>query len=340
MEEKNINFFKKVWYSITKFDKYPDMATEGTKSALKYLMILSIIITGFLAINSIIEMHKSVLNIATYIEKEIPEFSYENNKIDSDIKDPVIIDNVKYNGIDKIVFAPSTSSTEEKSKIKQENEKTGITIFLFKDQIVLNTKIEEKDALEQTFRYDDFVKSYTQEDIKKFNKIELIDYLRSPKMNSFYMRYGLSASIYLFFSNIIVVLLNALELAILGWITATTLKLKFKFSALFNMAIYSLTLSTILKICYITINYFTEFTISYFPIAYITIAFVYMAAAIFLLKDDFIKRQQEVERIIKEQEKVREEILRQDEEPDEPDEEEKKEESDEQDTDEPKGSEA
>ena len=65
-----------------------------------------------------------------------------------------------------------------------------------------------------------------------------------------------------------------------------------------------------------------------------------MAAAIFLLKDDFIKRQQEVERIIKEQEKVREEILRQDEEPDEPDEEEKKEESDEQDTDEPKGSEA
>ena len=45
MEEKedekyrvvNINFFKKVWYSITKFEKYPEMATEGLGRALKYL---------------------------------------------------------------------------------------------------------------------------------------------------------------------------------------------------------------------------------------------------------------------------------------------------------------
>ena len=32
MEEnktKNINFFKKLWYSITKFEKYPEMAAEG-----------------------------------------------------------------------------------------------------------------------------------------------------------------------------------------------------------------------------------------------------------------------------------------------------------------------
>ena len=42
MEEKeevvNINFFKKVWYSITKFEKYPEMATEGFGKAVKYLM--------------------------------------------------------------------------------------------------------------------------------------------------------------------------------------------------------------------------------------------------------------------------------------------------------------
>ena len=48
MEEKedekyrvvNINFFKKVWYSITKFEKYPEMATEGLGRALKYLAMM------------------------------------------------------------------------------------------------------------------------------------------------------------------------------------------------------------------------------------------------------------------------------------------------------------
>ena len=59
MEEnktKNINFFKKVWYSITKFDKYPDMATEGIRIAIKYLVIMTAIVTVFVIINSMIEM--------------------------------------------------------------------------------------------------------------------------------------------------------------------------------------------------------------------------------------------------------------------------------------------
>ena len=33
-KEVKINFFKKVWYSITKFEQYPTMAMEGLKRAI------------------------------------------------------------------------------------------------------------------------------------------------------------------------------------------------------------------------------------------------------------------------------------------------------------------
>ena len=44
-EKKERKFFKKVWYSITKLEKYPEMATEGVVKAIKYIMILVMILS-------------------------------------------------------------------------------------------------------------------------------------------------------------------------------------------------------------------------------------------------------------------------------------------------------
>lgn len=45
-----MNFFKKVWYSISKFEKYPEMAALGVKRAILYfteiVLIMSILFTG------------------------------------------------------------------------------------------------------------------------------------------------------------------------------------------------------------------------------------------------------------------------------------------------------
>ena len=103
MEEKedekyrvvNINFFKKVWYSITKFEKYPEMATEGLGRALKYLAMMCAFITVFMTISSFIEMKKVVFNLSEYIEQNIPEFSYEDGQIQMDTEEPIIIDMLK-----------------------------------------------------------------------------------------------------------------------------------------------------------------------------------------------------------------------------------------------------
>ena len=310
-KSNNINFFKKVWYSITKFEKYPDMAAEGVYKAIKYLIILMVILSIFLTVSSLIESRKMILDLSQYIQDNIPEFSYQDGNISIEIEEPIILENVQYNGIDYIIINPSLEDDTEKDNYKNENGKNGTTVYLFKNQIVLENKNENGEKQTEEYTYQDFIQSYTQEDIKQFDKKELVDYLRSDKMNSFYVRYSMAIVIYLIFMNVIVGLLDSVELAVLGWITSITARIKMRFTAIFNMAIYSLTLSIFLNCIYVIINYFTDFTIQYFSIAYITIAYVYLAASIFIIKDDYLKKQEIVEKIKQEQEKVREEIKEQ-----------------------------
>ena len=65
-----IGFFKKVWYSITQFEKYPLMATEGIKRAVKYLIMLTALVSIFILIGSLLELKN--------VENELAQYIYEN----------------------------------------------------------------------------------------------------------------------------------------------------------------------------------------------------------------------------------------------------------------------
>ena len=343
MEEKVIkmSFFKKVWYSITKFEQYPTMAMEGLWKTIKYLIILTAIVTVFVVIGSLLEMKVLISDLAKYIQDNIPDFSYEQGNLYMENEESIIIENTTYTGIDRIVINTSAETDEQKEQIEKDNLINGITIFFLKDEIILKTKSEDEQILKQSYTYSEFMESYTGENIEKFNKSEFVQYLTSKKMGSFYARYGASIFAYLVIINIIVALLDALEIAALGWITTAIARIRIRFTVIYNMAIYSLTLPMILNILYLIINYFTDFTITYFQVAYVTIAYIYLAAAIFILKDDFIKKMQEVKQIKQEQLKVREEIREEEQEKKEENKEEKKEDKKEDNKgDEPQGSEA
>lgn len=73
------------------------------------------------------------------------------------------------------------------------------------------------------------------------------------------------------------------------------------------MSVYALTLSVVLYMIYIVINLFTSFTIKYFEIAYNAISYVYILTAMLMIRSDSIKQQMEVEKIVEEQNKIREE---------------------------------
>lgn len=348
MKEKKevvkIKFFKKIWYSITKFEKYPEMAAEGLKKSIIYLMILTAIVAIFSTIGSLIGTNKTMQEIGIYIKENIPEFAVENGNLTMEIEEPIIINDAQGLSIDKIIINPLAETEEQKNQSENENITNGITLFLFKNEIILETKTENNQILKQEYTYSEFVANYTGENIETFNKTELVQYITEGKMLQFYSKYAVSIFVYLFVANIIIALCDAIEIAILGWITTAIAKMKMKFKDIYNMAIYSLTLPMILNILYIIVNYFTDFTITYFQVAYITIAYIYLAATIFIIKDDYIKRMQEVYKIKQEQKKVREEIKKQEEdkkeEPKEQENDRKEEKKEDGQEDEPEGSQA
>ena len=292
------------------------------------------------------QTNKLMKDLAQYIQENIPEFSYNDGKLDMNTEEPIVINDIQYEGIDRIVIDPTADTAEQKEKDKTENSMEGIIVFLFKDEIVLIGKTSESDkTAEQVYTYSNFIQSYTGTDIQSFNKTDFTNYLTSERMIPFYTRYGLSIFIYLLIMNVIYALLDAFEIAILGWITGLLAKIKIKFSALYSMAAYALTLPIFLNIIYIIINYFTTFSIKYFQVAYIAIAYIYLAATIFILKDDLIRKMQEVERIREEQKNVKEEIKEQEKKKEEPEEkkqedDEKKEQKEDDEGEEPQGSEA
>lgn len=315
MEEKeevvNINFFKKVWYSISKFEQYPAMATEGFGRAVKYLITLTAIVTIFLMLVSLLQVKTLIGDLARYINENIPEFSYSDGKLSMETEEQIVIENIEEILIDKIIINTLVETEDQKQQTEKDNLTEGITIFLFKDEIIFKTQIEDVENIRQSYTYSDFFANYVDENIEKFNKTEFVQFLTSEKMFTFYIQYAGAIFIYLLIINILIALLDSLEIAILGVITSTIARIRMRFVAIYNMAIYSLTLSMILNIFYIIINYFTGFTIMYFQVAYITIAYICLAATIFIIKDDFIKKMKEVENIKKEQLNVREEIKEQ-----------------------------
>lgn len=343
-KKKNISFPKKVWYSITKFEQYPTMATEGTWNAIKYLIFLVAIVAMVSVVGSLIKLNKSVWNISEYIEQNIPDFTFADGKIEMEIEEPIAINDFQSNSIEKIIINPLADTSESKEESENKEMVPGINIFFFKDQIVLKNKIDDENIQSQEYTYNDFIANYTKENITNFKKADLVTYMRSNQIMPFYARYSLSAFIGILITGLVYALLDVLQVAVLGWITAIMAKIKMKFVAIYNMAVYSFTLPMILEIIYIIINYFTDFKIKYFQVAYTTIAFIYIAAAIFILKDDFIKKMQEVMRIKQEQKNVREEIKQQEEKKDEPeedkDQDEQKKKEDDNNDDEPQGSEA
>ena len=97
------NFFRKIGYSIAKIEKYPEMATDGVKAAIKYM---AIIILGIAIISSILSVHsteKTMQQMATYVEENIPEFQYKDGIITTEEEQPKRLEG-KGLGVNKIII--------------------------------------------------------------------------------------------------------------------------------------------------------------------------------------------------------------------------------------------
>jgi len=314
MEEKKIGFFKKIWTSIRDFEKYEEFAADKIISAIKYILLLTLIFIMIITSAYTFKFHNVVNDIKGYVSQEIEEMSLENGKLTINSKEPIIIENEK-SIVPIIIIDTDKDSNIEKHLEKIKLYDTGILVL--NDKVTISNNLLAQD---QSIYYSNVF----AENIS--SKEEFINLLSGNNMIYTYMLFFITIFVYLFIIYFSSNIVDAIVLGALGYIFARIVRLRLRFKATFNIGIHALTLPIILNLIYIMVNTFTNFTISYFQWMYTTISYIYVAVAILMIKTEIINQKIQLMKLEKIQTKVAEEETLEEDEPKKKKKEEKKEE--------------
>lgn len=309
MEKKKLSFFNKIKTSIFDFEGYQDLAAEKVSKTIVYIVLLMLIFGIIISIAYTFQFSQIINEAKNYVNNEISEINYENNELSIKFNNGEEIAKIDSNNLlaDKVII--NTTSDEE--KIKQSHKEIELEekgILILKDKILIKTSIST-DNME--YSYKDISEKYN---INKVNKDEIISILSGEQKQIFMASLFIAMFIYMFIIYLSTVLVDILFLALLAYIVTRIAGLRLKYSAIYNLAAYSITLPIILNIIYIIANIFTGYTIEYFRIMYTAIASIYIITAVLIIKSNVIKKQLELNKIIEEQERVKQELKQKEEE--------------------------
>ena len=297
MENKNdikLGFFTKLWYSITKFEKYPKMASEGVRRAISYLMKLMMIFSIIVVLGLMYNFNIILNECKEYLNENISIINYEKGELNIEPKDGknIIIDI----GDEKVIIDTNANTIEDVKEYDNTNKSNNTGIFLLKNKLVLCTE-----GVEQGYSYINILNGIKT---TSFNKENVINYLNDYKI---YLSFFIIMVLLTFLAYLIATIVDVLVLSIFGLLTTILLRIKIRYRAIFNMSIYSLSISILLKMIYVTLNMFIDFKIKYFNFMYSAIGYICLVASIFMLKSDIIKQQMELIRIANEEKQKQEE---------------------------------
>ncbi len=296
-----IGFFQKVWDSITKIEKYPDMAAEGLGRAFTYLCKVVAILAIVLCLGMMYQTYQMLQEGIEYLQNEFPEFSYKDGVLNVSSDQPLTIsEDNSYVG--KTIIDTNTEDQQTENQYINEIEKSGSGMIILKDKVIL-----KNGSIAGTINYN-YSELLGQMGITEFTKQSVIDYVNSSQVISLYISVFITIFVYSFMMYLLTTLSNVVFLSIFGYLTTWIARIKMRFVAVFNMSIYALTLSIFLNMLYIAVNIFIDFNMEYFQVMYIAVSAIYLVAAIFLLKTEFMKQQVELMKIAEAQEIVRKEM--------------------------------
>ena len=309
-----IGFFKKVWLSITKFERYPEMATEGVGRAFSYLLKLMLIFCFFIVLGMLYNFNNTLKSGISYIEENLEQINFENEKLEIIPKNGETI-NINTD-MGKLIVDTREIDVNQINEYENNITVSNLGIAWLQDKVIVNVN-----GVQEEYEYKDIL---PQLGITNFNKTDLVNFLNNS--SNIYISYFIIMFISMFITYTLLTILDVLMLSIFGLITSLLLKIRMRYRAVFNMSVYALTISIILKFLYIFVNLFVSFNIKYFGFMYSAIGYICLMASIFMIKSDVIKRQMELIKIMNEKNKQQEEQEKQEEDKnEEPKEEDKKE---------------
>lgn len=284
------NFFKKVWYSITKIEKYPDMAAEGLGTAIGYLAKIVVFLAIVLCLGMMYQTYDLIQEGVSYLQNEFPEFSYKDGVLNIESENEMLI-SAEDSVVGKTIIDTKNEDEQKVNQYINEITEEGEGIIVLKDKVIIKNS-----AVVGTISYS-YKETFEPMDIKEFTKQDVINYANSSQIVSLYVSIFLTIFIYAFIMYLLTTLSNAIMLSFFGYITTVLARIKMRYVAIFNMSAYALTLSIILNMLYIAINIFVPFNMEYFQVMYVAVATIYLVAAILILKTEIIKQQVELMKI-------------------------------------------
>lgn len=303
---KETGFFRKVYNSIVKIEKYPDMAAQGFPKAISYITKLVVILSIVLCLGMVYQTHGLIQEGVNYLQNDFPDFSYKDGILTVNSEEPIIIEDSPVMGM--VIIDTITEDENKVNEYIKSIEQAGDGIIVLKDKVKLKN-ISVTGTIE--YIYKDVL---SQMQIQEFTKQDVINYANSTQIVNLYISVFITMFVYAFIMYFITTVSNAFLLSIFGYLTTWIAKIRMRYVAVFNMTVYALTLSIILNILYVAVNIFINFNIEYFQVMYVAVAAIYLVAAIFILKGEFIKKQQELMKIAKVEAVVKQQLEREKEE--------------------------
>ena len=301
IKEEPVGFFKKVWYSIVKIEKYPNMAAQGLGKAISYMAKIVAILAVVLCLGMVYQANGMVKEGIEYLQNEFPEFSYKDGILNVESEERIVISE-EDSVAGRTIIDTKTEDEQVINGYINEVTEAGDGVIVLKDRVIVKSS-----AVAGTISYD-YKQTLEPMGLTEFNKANVIEYASSSQIASLYVSIFLTIFVYAFLMYFLTTLSNAIILSLFGYITTLLARIKMRFVAIFNMSAYALTLSTILNMIYIGINIFVPFNMEYFQVMYIAVAAIYIVAAILILKTEFIKQQFELMKIAEAEEIVKKEM--------------------------------
>lgn len=306
-EYLHLGFFKKVWYSITKIEKYPHMSAQGLAKSIGYLAKIVAILAIILCLGMMYQTNGLIKQGVNYLQNEFPEFSYNEGILDIKTEEAMTIAE-ENSVVGKTIIDTKAEDEQVVNKYINSIQESGSGLIILKDRIIL-----KNESVAGTITYN-YKETFSQMGITQFNKQDVINYANSNQIINVYVSVFVTIFIYGFVMYLLTTLSNVILLSIFGYITTWIAKIKMRYVAIFNMSVYALTLSIILNMIYMAVNFFITFEMEYFQVMYTAVAAIYLVAAIFILKSEFIKKQAELIKIAEAQAIVKKELEQEEEE--------------------------
>ena len=314
-KEKKIGFFKRLKLAIFNLEDYGIFLGEKFSKAFKFLLVLVLI---FALAGSFAENYTLSNTVNKYIADEMPDFTYN----DGVLKASEHVNAYDHDYHFRLLVNTDDNVTEE--TIKSYEKEVGLndlSVLLLKDKAILlgyalkedasvfSENINDKDLYELTMQemsYKDMQGLYPGVAFK--DKEEFANVVRNEIAPSVVTTAFLPVAAFRFVTDFVRMFGDVCVVAIIGYIAALFLGVRFKMVPMLSLSIYSMTLSFVLNGIYTVASIATGLYIEYFEVVYLVIGYIYVIAAVFMIKYDLIKQHEELQKVLEVQKEVKKEM--------------------------------